>query len=546
MRLREMRPRAYRLPSADLGWREWLQTYYAHVTRHPLAARHVRLWEWFEALRPGVQPRPRVEIWPRGGAKSSTAELGCARVCAKLTRRYALYVSETQEQADKHVQSVAALLEALRVERAVNAYGHSRGWRRQELRTANGFNVSAFGLDAAARGVKLDQYRPDLIIFDDIDSQDDSLLTIEKKIGSITTAIIPAGSSDCAILFLQNRIHADSIVSQLADGRADFLHNREPAFEEPAVIGLEVEPVPRGDGLSEYRIVAGEPTWAGQSLAICEKQINEWGLRAFKREAQHDVEGGAGTPYFNVAYLRELREELRRPENAPIRVVERGEMGFSARLEIWEEPQEGHDYLITADPSEGLDREGAKHDAAAAGVFDVETWAQVGHYMGRPDPESFARDLAVLGDYYNTAQVMVERNNHGHAVLLALRQLGYERIYHHHETDSKGERDGRAGWPCTPKSKPQADDELASVIEDLANGCESIQIRSRDAVSQLITYVKLPGGKAGAEGSAHDDCVSYLRMAVHRLRQGWSRTYVPPPAQPADVRYGRSLRKKGV
>lgn len=246
-----------------------------------------------------------MEVWPRGGAKSTSAELGCARSCIKLSRRYALYVSETQEQADKHIASIATLLEAVGVERAVNVYGSSKGWRRQELRTANGWNCSAYGLDTAARGVKLDHYRPDLIIFDDLDRQSDSERTTRRKIDALTTAIIPAGSSDCAMLFVQNLIHEESIFAQLVDGRADFLHDREPACIEPAVRGLQVESLPRGDGLNVYRITGGEPTWEGQSLVVCERQINDWGLRAFKREAQHEVAGADGY-FFDVSKLREV------------------------------------------------------------------------------------------------------------------------------------------------------------------------------------------------------------------------------------------------
>lgn len=293
------------LPGAELPWQDWLLRHFPHVCSHPFGKRHTRLWEWFEALRPGEKPRARVEVWPRGGAKSTSTELGCARCCIKLSRRYVLYVSETQEQADKHVQSIASLLETLGVERALNQYGTSKGWRRQELRTANGFNVSAYGLDTAARGVKLDQYRPDLVVLDDIDSQDDSARTIQKKIDAITTAIIPAGSSDCAVLLLQNLIHEEGVFAQLVDGRADFLHDREPAYVEPAIYGLTTERTPLPDGRNVYRITGGTPTWAGQSLAVCERQINEWGLRAFLREAQHEVRG-AGGYVFDTTQLRTM------------------------------------------------------------------------------------------------------------------------------------------------------------------------------------------------------------------------------------------------
>lgn len=275
------------------SWEDWLQIYFPHVCTHPFAERHKRLWEWFESLEPGERPRPRVEVWPRGGAKSSTAELAIARLASTLKRHFALYVSETQDQANLHVSAVATHLETLGIQRALNAYGNSRGWRLNMLRTADGFNVLAFGLDAAGRGVKLDQYRPDLMLFDDIDNHDDSLKTVDKKINTITSALIPAGSRDCAILFLQNLIYEDSILSMLSDDRADFLLSREVA-QEPAVIGLQTEIVTREDGARAYAITGGVATWEGQSLAICEEQITEWGLKAFLREAQHEVKGAGG------------------------------------------------------------------------------------------------------------------------------------------------------------------------------------------------------------------------------------------------------------
>lgn len=301
-RVRAMIEAAFPPSTEALPWCEWLAKHFPAVCTAPFSPRHVRLWEWFEALTPGERPAPQIEVWPRGGAKSTSAELGVARLAVKLTRRYVLYVSETQDQADKHVQSIATLLETLGVERAVGAYGHSKGWRRQELRTADGFNVSAYGLDTAARGVKLDQYRPDTIILDDIDSQDDTTRTVDKKIAAVTTSIIPAGSPDCAILGIQNLVHEEGIFSQLADGRADFLHDRVPAFVEPAIVGLKYEAKDRGDGLKSYFIIEGVATWEGQNRATCEKQINAWGIGAFLREAQHEVEGAAGY-FFDVKAL---------------------------------------------------------------------------------------------------------------------------------------------------------------------------------------------------------------------------------------------------
>jgi hypothetical protein len=227
---------------------------------------------------------------------STTIELGCARLGSEPQprRHYVLYVCKTQAQADKHVGAIATMLEHAGVGRALNEYGVSKGWRHSEIRTNTGFNVTAFGLDSGMRGVKLDQYRPDVMIFDDIDDRLDTPETVQKKIDVITTTILPSGSTDCAVIVVQNKIAKDSIVSQLADGRADFLHDREPATVEPAVRDLAYERVIQEDGTARYVVTGGEETWAGQSIPVVEQQINAWGLSAFLREAQHEVNATEG------------------------------------------------------------------------------------------------------------------------------------------------------------------------------------------------------------------------------------------------------------
>ena len=292
------------LEGADLPWRDWLARFFPHVTSAPFAARHVSQWEWFESLTPGTAPRPRVAPWPRGGGKSSTGELGCVRVGAKLSRRFFLFVAETQPQADQRVQAVATLFERMGVGRAIGKYGSSKGWRRDQLRTENGFSVAGIGLDTAARGVKLDEFRPDVLCFDDIDGRFDTPATTQKKIQTITTSLLPAGSTDCAILFLQNLIRKGGVVYQLADGTAPFLHTREASPAEPACLNLAVDWRPIEDGTRRYFVTGGTPTWEGQNLSIIEKQINEWGLPAFLREAQQEVDEEEGGLWQRAQILR--------------------------------------------------------------------------------------------------------------------------------------------------------------------------------------------------------------------------------------------------
>jgi hypothetical protein len=149
--------------------------------------------------------------------------------------------------------------------------------------------VDALGLDVAARGVKLEDQRPDILIFDDIDGKHDSPATTAKKIETITTSILPAGSANVAILVIQNLIIPDGVVTRLVDGRADYLAKRVLSGPHPALSGMEWEYEDQPGGQRLAIITAGTPTWEGQSLAVCQKQVHEWGIGAFLKEAQHDV-----------------------------------------------------------------------------------------------------------------------------------------------------------------------------------------------------------------------------------------------------------------
>ena len=290
------------LSAAELSWKEMYAKYFPFVTTFPYAQRQMRLAEWFDSIERGVRPLTRVEIWPRGGGKSSSTELGIARVCAKLSRRYVMYVCETQEQAEEHVSAATGLIEQLGAGRKLNPYGAAKSWKRSRIQTDNGFNMVAFGLDVAARGTKIENYRPDLIIFDDIDNEGDTEVAIKKKIARITKSILPAGSGDVAILFIQNMIHKDGIIARLHDGRADFCQDRVVNME-PAIFDLQYGRELSDNGVYRAVIKGGTPSWEGQSLATCQAQMREWSIESFLAEAQHEVEEKNGT-FFCTANLR--------------------------------------------------------------------------------------------------------------------------------------------------------------------------------------------------------------------------------------------------
>ncbi len=267
------------------------------------ADHHIKIWDWIHSIQPNKYKHPLVAILPRGGGKSTTAELAVAYLGATERRKYCLYVRATQDQADKSVTNVAALFgNDLFAEyypsvanRQVSKYGQAIGWRRNRLVTAGGFVVDAYGLDTALRGTKVGDVRPDFIILDDIDDLKDTDKTINRKIEAITNSVLPAGATHCTVFAIQNLLRPDGFFGKIVDRSADYLMNATVIGPIKAIEGLAYEPYyDQEENRTLYKIVAGTPTWSVQSIEVCETQMNTWGPTAFLREAQHEMINDAG------------------------------------------------------------------------------------------------------------------------------------------------------------------------------------------------------------------------------------------------------------
>ena len=290
----------------EVDYQRWLKTIFYNYVSSDFSTRHDQFWRWVWDLKRGKRPNPFIAIWPRGGAKTTSAELATVVCGATDRRRFILYVRSTQDKADESVTNIANMLEKSTIDRyypelgkrKVGKFGQAKGWRRESLRTSAGLIVDGIGLDTAARGIKVDEYRPDMIVLDDIDDRHDSPDASRKKKESITQSILPAGSSDVAVLGIQNLIIPHGVFSMLVKPNCDFLVDRFVSGPYRAVDNLEYAQAPTGG----YVITGGQATWAGQSLEVCQNQINTWGLEAFEREAQHMVDDNNDGMFGKIKY----------------------------------------------------------------------------------------------------------------------------------------------------------------------------------------------------------------------------------------------------
>lgn len=291
----EANPQAREL---EKDWYGWLKTLFPEYFPYAFGEHHAEFWDSVWEIRDGERPNPFIAIWSRDHGKSTNSEASVVALGAKRIKRYALYVCATQDQADDHVQNIADMLEGRALEHfypelsrpLIGKHGNAKGWRRNRLRTSSGFTVDAIGLDSAARGAKIEENRPDLIVLDDIDGENDSEVVVTKKIRALTRKILPAGAEDLAVLAVQNLVHRNSIFSKLADGSADFLTNRRVSGPIPAVEDCVIETIN-----AKPTIIAGRATWDGMPLRRCQAILDDEGLLAFRSERLHHTRDPGAT-----------------------------------------------------------------------------------------------------------------------------------------------------------------------------------------------------------------------------------------------------------
>ena len=251
--------------------------------------------------------QPLGMLFFRGGAKSTIAETIPVRLGALGLRRYCLYISGAQDQADDHVDEIGAILEGngtavhypAMADRDIGKFGNSKGWRRNRLRTSSGVIIDALGLDTArARGAKLEDQRPDMLILDDIDSEADSGLIVSRKLRALSSKIMPALADNCVIVLAQNLIHRNSVANQVHSGATDLLSGMRFIGPVPGIVDLDVE-VAEGGGTV---ITGGTPSWEGYGLDRAQQAIDNMGFGAFSAEVQQDIEERPGALLSRAAF----------------------------------------------------------------------------------------------------------------------------------------------------------------------------------------------------------------------------------------------------
>lgn len=161
-------------------------------------------------------------------------------------------------------------------------------------------------------------------------------------------------------------------------------------------------------------------------------------------------------------------------------------------LTIYKPPELAHSFVISADTAEG----NPTSDDSSAHVFDELTLEEVAVTVGKFEPLVFAVYLITLSEHYRGAKIMVERNNHGHAVIATIREKEKQDLL------MRGP-DGKYGWPTTAKSKAYMYSEGAALLKA---GVPTIH-----STSTFMQLTDIEGSTLKApEGSFDDEAISFM------------------------------------
>lgn len=184
-------------------------------------------------------------------------------------------------------------------------------------------------------------------------------------------------------------------------------------------------------------------------------------------------------------------------------------------LKVWKEPIKGHNYVIGSDVAEGLEMntEGDKAertDYSCAYVMDKQTAELVACMHGRIEADLWGRKLELLGRYYQTAFIGVERNHQGLAPLMVLRDLNYPKLYYREKIGLDADKvTAQLGWWTDRFTRPLMIDEGGKWLRE-----ERVKIYDRSLLGEMLSFVRYPDGQGRATQGAHDDRVMSFLLTI--------------------------------
>ncbi|MEA1951358.1 MAG: hypothetical protein U9N87_08235 [Planctomycetota bacterium] len=205
----------------DLGLLDWAGRYLpAHFSRKP-SAMHVWFARRLDYMRHHRGTKLNV-LGPRGGAKSTIGTLaGPLRAAVEGAEPYIWIVSDTKHQAVAHLENIRSELISNRL--LAEAYPHASGrgpvWRGGRIELRGGVVIEAFGTGQRIRGRRHREYRPSLIVCDDLQNDSHILSATQRERGRVWFhgTLLKAGDQNTNVVNLATALHREALAMEICE-----------------------------------------------------------------------------------------------------------------------------------------------------------------------------------------------------------------------------------------------------------------------------------------------------------------------------------------
>jgi len=212
---------------AELDMEYFCKAYLPHYFYQPFSRHHLEVFSDLHKLVERGGGTRLVRAAPREHAKSTQLTLGLPLYCTCYElRHFIVLTSDSEDQASGYLDAIQTELDEN--ERIREDFGDLRGptWNVTEMETSNGVCLIAKGIGGKIRGLKYKNYRPDLIILDDIEN-DKNVKSDEQKRWAyeewFLKAVMRAGGTGLGgksltdIVVMGTILESDSVLKRIID-----------------------------------------------------------------------------------------------------------------------------------------------------------------------------------------------------------------------------------------------------------------------------------------------------------------------------------------
>lgn len=235
-----------------------------------------------------------VRAMPRDHGKTTILAAYCVWNIVTQRKRYIVYISDSADQAETVLADVKSELEEN--ERILEDFGDlktRKKWGLKSFVTSTGVQMVAKGARASMRGIKNKQFRPDLIVIDDLenDKNAETLLLRDKLHRWIRRAVLNMPSAHGDVVMIGTILHFDSVMQRIL---------KDPAWDSKKISATDEN---------------GEPVWKAEwPKERLEAKQKEIGSEAYSQEYLNNPVDDKTKPFKKTFYQGYVSGDLLIPD----------------------------------------------------------------------------------------------------------------------------------------------------------------------------------------------------------------------------------------